>query len=148
MNEERIYTSYYGNMRNLREFTPVAISRGVPYWFAGRLYQRVAPPYELLRKGIGKEEYAAKYLKMLNGLGAATILSDLMSIPRVQGRPVVLLCYESLKKPDEWCHRTMLSDWMNGLLGRDVLMEVSTSSTVIAKTDDSSREDEFQPTLF
>jgi hypothetical protein len=26
---------------------------------------------------------------------------------------LVLLCYEDLQRPDVWCHRTMLCDWLN-----------------------------------
>jgi len=145
MENVKIYTSYFGNLRNLRDYTPVAISRGVPQWYTGKVYQKVAPPYELLRQGISRDEYLGRYLMMLDRIGFVDIWNDLTAIPKFQGKPLVLLCYESLKKPGEWCHRTMLSEWMNGFLGKEVFSEVSTAT---AKTDVSSRQEVFQPTLF
>jgi hypothetical protein len=30
-----------------------------------------------------------------------------------KGQPVSLLCYEALKTEGEWCHRTMLAEYIN-----------------------------------
>ena len=41
------------------------------------------------------------------------------------GKDVALCCYESLKNEDEWCHRTMLAEYVNNLLGYKLITEFS-----------------------
>jgi hypothetical protein len=36
------------------------------------------------------------------------------------GKPVVLLCFEDLRKPGVWCHRTMFTEWYKKRTGIEI----------------------------
>lgn len=57
-----------------------------------------------------RETFERTYLGQLEELGAARILADLEGI--AEDRPAVLLCWEKLADPDEWCHRTVLARFL------------------------------------
>ena len=46
----------------------------------------------------------------LNQKGVQRILAQLQRFERI-GKDVVLLCYEDIRKPDDWCHRRTFADW-------------------------------------
>ena len=58
-------------------------------------------------KQLGNDWYEQKYQEtVLDKLSPKEIETDMKSF----GKNVVLLCYE---KPDEFCHRTLVSRWLN-----------------------------------
>lgn len=101
-----MYTSYFGNLRSLPPYLkPVAICRGVPKWFTGAVEQRLAPTWAMLR--MSREEYDRAFRKILSRLDPKEIYESL-------GENAVLLCYE---KPNEWCHRRLVAEWLEENLG-------------------------------
>jgi hypothetical protein len=58
------------------------------------------------------QEFRAAYLAKLEAAGYDAILSRLRELHDTAGRPVILLCYEDLRKPDLECHRTQLTRWL------------------------------------
>ncbi len=56
------------------------------------------------------ESFEKAYRWQLEELGAWTILADLKHLSG--GRPLVVLCWERLDDPGDWCHRTMLAHFL------------------------------------
>ncbi|MBA7645334.1 hypothetical protein ES703_53089 [subsurface metagenome] len=48
------------------------------------------------------------------------ILSNISA--RHGGRDLILLCFEDLRKPGEWCHRQLIADWLNenGMISQEI----------------------------
>ena len=85
----------------------VAISRGIPEWYKGRVYKALAPSWELVRIK-DTEEYTRRYRNaVLNRLDPKKVYKDL-------GDDAILLCWE---KPDEFCHRRLVAEWLEEALG-------------------------------
>ena len=105
----KIYTSYFGNLRNLDKAGIVAISiaRYSPKWFYGPKYVLVSPTSYMLSSQCSHEEYLRKYADILNGLNPARIVEEVTRMGR--GKDVALCCYE---KPGDFCHRHLLSEWL------------------------------------
>ena len=115
-----IYTSFWSNpeLGDL-DTVIVSISRGEPRWrlpFRYRRLRELAPNNEAWNMET-QEEFEAAYLAQLEEIGAAAILSDL---ERIAGNHAcVLLCWEKLADPNEWCHRRMLAayiEWEAGIV--------------------------------
>ena len=67
------------------------------------------------------EEFARLYLARLDGYGVeriAAALGALAGLSDAQG--CVLLCYEDLETPGEWCHRRLFAQWWLGRTGIEV----------------------------
>ena len=116
-----LFTSRWAN-RELAHLAcrPVGISRGVPMSplaYPYKLARWLAPSgatFALEDEGRFRESYRAQ----LEALGLDAILDRLGRIAEeAGGQPLVLLCYEDLTKPGQWCHRQHLSAF---LLGRGV----------------------------
>jgi hypothetical protein len=115
----KVYTSYYGNIKKLmaNKIMPVGISIYPPKYFNGTSYFVLAPTRDML--GMEYDEYKAKYIRLLEERGVDRILQDLNTI--ADGKDIALLCYESLKKEDEWCHRTMFAEYVKEKAGFEVI---------------------------
>jgi uncharacterized protein (DUF488 family) len=97
-----IYTSYFQNPILKKEpiSRQVAISVGLPRWgFKGRRIKELAPTWAMVK--LAEKEYRPEYQKILDKLNPHDL--DLR-----EGD--ILLCWE---KPPEFCHRYMVSDWLN-----------------------------------
>jgi hypothetical protein len=79
---------------------PVAISRGVPAWYAGRRCLALAPARSMLKAP--EAEFDRYYDELLRALGPAQIAAEL-------GENVALLCWE---RPGEPCHRRSVAEWL------------------------------------
>ena len=116
-----VFTSHWRNaeLADL-DCVPVGISRGEPRWKLGFRYRRypVLAPDGLTwtQEDLGK--FAASYVRQLEALGAGRILSDLERI--ADGKAAVMLCWEKLADPDEYCHRRTLA----GFLEREAGIQV------------------------
>lgn len=118
-----IYTSRYGNPNVLKSrAVAVGITRypprfDLPYPLVANLYA-LAPTTAMLERwrsgGSDRDElFARAYLVQLNELGAERILRMIQGF----GDEVVVLCYEDLGQPGEWCHRRLLASWLNEHVG-------------------------------
>ncbi len=116
-----LYTSRWAN-KGLAHLAcqPVGISRGVPRFplaYRYKLARWLAPSAATFALE-DPREYEASYAAQLEAIGLDAIVGRLGRIAEeAGGQPLVLLCYEDLTKPGQWCHRQHLSAF---LLGRGV----------------------------
>lgn len=115
---EDIYTSYFGNMRNLPEdMIPISICGKAPLWYKGLQYKKLAPKYHFFmewKKTHDNDYYIERYQKeVLNFLNVNEVIKELCGLVRTRYNDdvstIVLLCYE---KPDEFCHRHLVFEWL------------------------------------
>jgi deoxycytidylate deaminase len=109
-------TSYFANRRAVAEPNAVAISRGVPRWFKGRVYDPLRPPWRLVQAAksgtMTHDEYERRYrTEVLGVLDPAAVRRDL-------GDDAVLLCWE---RPGAPCHRRIVAAWIEETLGIEVV---------------------------
>jgi len=108
-------TSYFANRTAAADPNAVAISRGVPRWFKGRIYDPLRPSWKLVQAAkegaIGEEEYARRYhAEVLAALDPAVVRREL-------GDEAILLCWE---RPGAPCHRRIVARWLEERLGIEV----------------------------
>lgn len=104
---------------------PVRCSVGAPKWFQHphACWSNVYPERHWLH--LPYDRYLPRYLAKLDEHGPKVLKADLAAMAKTfrarNGGPVpktaVLLCYEKLSKPmpggeTNWCHRTMLANWL------------------------------------
>ena len=82
-----------------------------------RVYKPLAPgPWF---NSVTQDVYRELYFAQLALLEPAKVVKDLEAL--AAGAEPVLLCYERPPfTPDNWCHRTMVSEWFKTTLGLDV----------------------------
>lgn len=95
---------------------PVGISIGVPKFKLG--YRLRKQCYSLAPKGymlnMDFDRFKHEYYEKLESIGSDKIIdmvSRMDKEARAEGKELVLLCYEDVRIPDNWCHRTMFADW-------------------------------------
>jgi len=95
----------------------VAISRTQPKGWKGRVYEELAPSWQLLNmvkmagKRLDPKEYACRYREeVLSSLDAQKVFDDL-------DEDAILLCWE---KPGAFCHRRLVAEWLEEELGISV----------------------------
>lgn len=126
-----IYTSYFGNIKNLpRNLTKISIARFSDKFPDIPRYEPLMPSKGLLYKiknGIIKEfQYVRSFNAQLANLDLDQVMADLTEI--AGENDVVLLCYES---PTDFCHRHLVSKWL-----RDEFIEsIEYGSDRIKKSD-------------
>jgi hypothetical protein len=110
-----LFTSHYSCKALLDErLACVRISVGMPRWplkyeLVGHC-KLLMPRRNMLK--LPMDEYWEEYAKILEGHGVEAIQEDLARLSVLaNGRPLVLLCFEDLTKPDLWCHRRMFASW-------------------------------------
>lgn len=105
----KIYTSYFGNLRKLREnnIVPVSIARWKPKFYEGATMLSLAPTVYMLKQA-SEEEYLKMYDDILHKLDLKEITKSLYYLGG--GNDIALLCYE---KPGDFCHRHLLADFLN-----------------------------------
>jgi hypothetical protein len=102
-----IQTSYYQKSGSLPN--AVGISQGVPKWYTGALYKKLAPPWEIV-KIENEATFRRLYHEMvLSKLNPVHVADDL------EGK--VLLCWEL---PGQFCHRRLVAEWLE----KNLLIEV------------------------
>lgn len=109
-----IYTSRFQNPElKTGNYTVVGIVRGLPRFKLG--YERagniidIAPPKEIF-KVYDETHFKAPYMAHLDGIGLERISAQIQKYVEL-GKDVVLCCYEDVREPGEWCHRTMFAEW-------------------------------------
>lgn len=112
-------TSRFANVSRFgKHETAISISRWSPSWYLGKSYLKLAPPGELVlatKAGeIGREDYEALFIEnVLDQLDPLSVLEELKAI----GENPILMCYEDLSIPGEWCHRRMVAEWFTPVVG-------------------------------
>lgn len=108
----KIYTSYFGQLKNLAKdgIIPISIARYSPGYFRGRSIMCVAPAGPML--SMKDEEYKTAYAEILRHVDVNKLIKEIQAI--ACERNVALLCYE---KPGEFCHRRLLAEWIERSLG-------------------------------
>ncbi len=101
-----MYTSYYGNYRKLIGLNPISISRSKPKSINCLEYKKLAPTYLML--SMNEDNYIQAFYEMLEKLDPYQVINELKEL--AGSKPFVLLCYE---KPNEFCHRHLVADWLN-----------------------------------
>lgn len=134
-----IYTSYFAKLNKIKElnrdpnkpiFIPISICGKAPDWYDGLQYKKVAPKWGFFKEWKENHDndfYIEHFQKeVLNPLMFQTVLSDLFNILDLETQKnlekynmpwftnpninIVLLCYE---KPEDFCHRHLVADWLN-----------------------------------
>jgi len=126
----RIWTSRFHN-RELRErpdLVKVAITVGKPRWPVGFEFVEFnwLAPYGKLFRINDRSKFTVAYFQKLDRIGVAAIRKRFPPIPDQHGgKDLMLLCYENLTKPGEWCHRQVFAQWWLRETG-EVIVELET----------------------
>jgi hypothetical protein len=73
--------------------------------------------------GALEADYAKEYLRQLEALGLTAIKKAVAGIEAEaakSGREAVLCCFESLKEPGQYCHRTLFAKWYQERTGMEI----------------------------
>ena len=134
-----IYTSRYSNPElKSGNYTTVRISVDSPKGSLGYIIDGDIP--DLMPFGLRGEEYdkdkalfKREYFARLEKAGVAKIQTLLLSF-KAKGKDVVLLCYEDIRKGDNyWCHRVMFAEWWLSKTGEHILELADTTTPVVGK---------------
>ena len=108
-----IYTSYFAKLKSLPDnIIPISICAKAPDWYTGLQYKKLAPKYKFFMEW--KENHDNDYYikcfneQVLNKLDPAKVYLELCNL--AQSDEFCLVCYE---KPTDFCHRHLVSDWLN-----------------------------------
>lgn len=112
-----IYTSRYSNKElQSDKYYPVGISLGTPKFSLG--YELRGHCYSLAPKGymfnLEPEPFKEAYYKKLYNIGSEKIKDMVIRFDKAaqqEGKELVLLCYEDIRIPSDWCHRSVFADW-------------------------------------
>ncbi len=102
---------------------PVRITLGAPRWTLPysleHQVREAAPSREYF--GSARPVYEAAYRAQLDRHGVKFYASRFQGIAKAAGDlRLVLLCFEDLSKPDQWCHRRMFAAWWKERTGEKV----------------------------
>nr|DAK56563.1 MAG TPA: protein of unknown function DUF488 [Caudoviricetes sp.] len=115
----KIYTSYFGNSKKLKQagIKVIGISLYPPRWFNGISLKQVAPTKSILfANGQTQEDYIRRYRSEV--LSRQDMQQFLKTVEQTSGgQDVALCCYE---KPEDFCHRHILADWIKEKLGIEI----------------------------
>lgn len=120
-----LFTSRYQEYQP-SQGVPVRITLGaprfkLPYKLAHSV-RELAPRRDYFSKPL--PEFTTAYRADLDRLGAARVAQLLEAIAEEEGdHRLVLLCFEDLTKPAEWCHRRVFASWWRDVTG-DVVREL------------------------
>ena len=113
----QIFTSRYGNRAiDSRKHYAVGISIGRPKFKLG--YELRAQCFSLAPKGymlhMDAASFREAYFRKLEGNGTEQIINMVLRLEKAaeaEGKDLVLLCFEDVRVPGDWCHRTMFAEW-------------------------------------
>lgn len=120
-----MYTGYFAKIKTYEKagLIPIAICGGIPNWYKGLWYKKLAPKWSFFnewKNGAehkGDNDYYIQHFnnEVLNKLSVSLVVEDLQKIANMKDTDkIILLCYE---KPGDFCHRHLVADWLtkNGL---------------------------------
>ncbi len=102
---------------------PVRITVGAPRfqltYQLRHVVRELAPRREYFSKPL--PEFTSVYRADLDSLGAARVAARLQEIAEVEKEHrLVLLCFEDLTDPAQWCHRRIFAKWWKDVTGDEV----------------------------
>jgi hypothetical protein len=117
MSKLRLFTSRFGAANEIIQSgaVPVRISIGhprfrLPYQLVEKLPD-LMPTRDMLEMAI--EPYRSLFVSRLEKAGVESLRAQFEAIAKKHDNPsLVLLCFEDLRKPGQWCHRTMAARWL------------------------------------
>jgi hypothetical protein len=90
----------------------VAICRGLPHGWQGRVYHPLAPSWALVKAGLTPRDFIRAYrAEVLDKLDPRQVLNEL------GGDDFIMLCWEP---PGEFCHRRVVAAWLKKELGLEI----------------------------
>jgi hypothetical protein len=100
------------------ECIKIGISRGTPRGTpAGyRLYRKLAPGTWF--NSVTPDVYKERYFDILGQLDPMKVMDEVFSLAK--DKTPLLVCYESPRKPADWCHRGYVSAWFADTLAISV----------------------------
>ena len=109
----KIYTSYFGQLKHLKEdnIIPIAICRYIPKYYNGLIYQKIAPSEDILNtcKGSHVEYRQRFYQEILYKLDPIEVIKNIAEL--TDNKDCALLCYEP--NDGSFCHRHIVRDWLS-----------------------------------
>lgn len=120
MNLPRMFTASYSDFQSAWG-VPVRTSVGEPKWWREPLeHVRRLTPYGLLDIS-DPTAFACRYFEQLDHAGSDALAARFQTLSATHGgRPLVFCCFCSIAKPGVWCHRELLSTWIEDRLGLQV----------------------------
>lgn len=114
-----IYTGSWRAVIDPGKFASISISRSAPRGRGGFRRYAALLPGTWFRDPMPAETWAARYNEEILGrLDPAKVVGDLADL--ASGKPAVLLCWEAPPPDQAWCHRALVSRWLQEQLGLDV----------------------------
>ena len=106
----KIYTSYFGNSKNLEKenIVVLGVSRYPPRWFNFVTMYELAPTPYMLSDKCSQEEYWDRMKKILYSLDREKIVAEIKKCS--WGKDVALCCFET---DETTCHRSLIAKWLN-----------------------------------
>ena len=112
-----IWVSRYSNKELSNDkYYPVGISIGQPRFRLG--YELREQCYSLAPKGymlnLDLESFKSAYYDKLDEIGTEKIISIVKRLDeraQKEEKDLVLLCFEDVRLPEDWCHRTVFAEW-------------------------------------
>lgn len=114
----KIYTSYFSNGAKLNKagIVMIGIALYPPKWFTGQSVKYVSPSCDILHNAKSNEDYIQRFNTEILAKRDPKVF--LYNIERMaNGKDIALCCFE---KPDEFCHRHLVADWLNKKLGLNI----------------------------
>lgn len=149
--EMAIWISRYSNKELQKDgkYYPVGISIGVPKFPLGYTVREQC--YSLAPKGymlnMELEKFIPAYYGKLADIGDQRIIDMVMRLDskaRAEGKELVLLCYEDVRIPEDWCHRTVFAQWWAEKVG-EVIEELPDPNPPKVKKPVKAKEDNKKP---
>ena len=111
-------TSYFARLRQLRadpSLVPISIARFTPDWADVPEYDLLAPYPDMLK--LDYMTYKAHFNRILANLSPQGVWDNL----HIFGGQPVLLCFEAPPfTKTNFCHRRLVADWFEEMLGQQV----------------------------
>ncbi len=106
----KIYTSYYGQLKNLEKagILPISISLTTPKWYKGFWYDKLAPTYNM--RNLAVSTFVPAFKKYILAPKSQEGIIKRLRVMSEGYEEIALICYEA---PDKFCHRQLVKDWLN-----------------------------------
>lgn len=145
-----IWVSRYSNKQLQNgNYYPVGISIGQPKFPLG--YQLREQCYSLAPKGymlnMEIESFRQAYYEKLDGIGTEKIINMVTRLDekaRNEKKELVLLCYEDVRVPEDWCHRTIFAEWWAENMG-EIIEELPDPTPPKEKKQAKKKEESEKP---
>ncbi len=114
----KIFTSYFGNSRKLKEagVNMICEATGKPRFIAGIPQMlNVCPTRYMVSGPCSHDEYLKLYDRILASQDANQVVKQIEMLSG--GKDVALCCYE---KPGDFCHRHILAKWITENTGIEI----------------------------